>query len=478
MIERTKKVIKAVSPPAIVFALATASSFAVIDQSRADLQQEMGSAFDSVLVNATDPKVVETARRGGLAGGQIQARSDIMDIRPLSLQLPSFSAGCGGLDLTGGSFSFINADQFVEFAKTTAQNAVGYAFYLALESIMPIVRQTMQGLQEFVTKMNQFLSDSCRTAKMGVQAALGAENNEAALSTVNEGITDVFSSFSSQDGATPDDQQENNEEIYNNLIWKELVGTPSITGNSGIASWFSSGEDGQFYEIIMNITGTYVSGNNDSGDDERNSLSGSTLVTLEDLMGDVDSGGTATTTLKYFACTNKGSPLDPGGCTNIAENISSVTVKGFAARSEESMMKILDAISVNSSLSPQEGQFLSSMRSPASGMLFRLARMDLVMARNWARDYAKALGLDIAYHFVMDAHTAGQAAANNSGSVWADRLQEILDRSRSKINDDYEKLRDKYGTTKDAMEEYETILNTMPKSGESPPGYYTGGNGS
>ncbi len=50
---------------------------------------------------------------------------------------PSFSAGCGGIDLFGGSFSFINMNQFVDLMRAVASNAAGYAFQLAINAMCP-----------------------------------------------------------------------------------------------------------------------------------------------------------------------------------------------------------------------------------------------------------------------------------------------------------------------------------------------------
>ena len=71
---------------------------------RADLQGEMNLFFDS-LANTTDPTITSTARRGVIAGGNVQIRNRIVDTNLVTFTPPSFQAGCGGVDLFGGSFS-------------------------------------------------------------------------------------------------------------------------------------------------------------------------------------------------------------------------------------------------------------------------------------------------------------------------------------------------------------------------------------
>jgi len=74
--------------------------------------------------NATRPGVYETQSARYATLGGLSYRAPITQpFRLLSLQTPRFSAGCGGLDLYGGGFSVMNADQFVEALRAIGQNA-------------------------------------------------------------------------------------------------------------------------------------------------------------------------------------------------------------------------------------------------------------------------------------------------------------------------------------------------------------------
>lgn len=454
-----------------VFSAST--NLSVIQKAQANsLQNEMSSMFDGMMSNTTDPGVIESARRGGISGGSFTARSDIMNVRPVDWVTPSFSAGCGGIDMTGGSFSFINADQFIEFAKTTAQNAIGYAFYLAIESFMPSVRAMMQNLQETVGQMNQFFGNSCRTAQKGVNALLGAENNQAALETTRDGIGDLFQSFSTADGRSADEEQSNNEEVYANLIWKELK-------EGDVQNWFSYG-DNQFLEILMNVTGTFINGGttttNSDGENvpERQSLSGNTFITLEMLVDpdDPSMGGSGSGQASYIQCANQGD-LGPDGCTNLnTNNPQNVNLEGFAPKAYEYMDGILDKIYVGQPPTSDQQAFLSSLPSPVPSMLFRLSRINPTLARSWAKDYSRTIGLTMAYQLVSEVHKAGMIAANNSTNTWSGKLKDVLLESREGINQDYDVLRGQYGDIGDALEEYQLIMQSLGKSGLASPGLF------
>ena len=65
----------------------------------------------------TAPGVYESQSRGFFVGGSLKGRSQTESIQPLSMKMPDIKAGCGGIDIFGGSFSFVNADQLIDFLK-------------------------------------------------------------------------------------------------------------------------------------------------------------------------------------------------------------------------------------------------------------------------------------------------------------------------------------------------------------------------
>ena len=76
---------------------------------RADIQDGLDDMF---MVTGQEPAVYESQRRGGVTMGTFRVRSPINSINLVNLTAPEIRAGCGGIDLYGGSFTFINTDQF------------------------------------------------------------------------------------------------------------------------------------------------------------------------------------------------------------------------------------------------------------------------------------------------------------------------------------------------------------------------------
>jgi conjugative transfer pilus assembly protein TraH len=70
------------------------------------------------------------------------------------VQLPGAKAGCGGIDLFAGSFSYISADQFMAMIKNIGNNALGYAFKLAIDAVDPMIGNVLDKLREASEAMN------------------------------------------------------------------------------------------------------------------------------------------------------------------------------------------------------------------------------------------------------------------------------------------------------------------------------------
>ena len=144
----------------------------------ADVLSEMTDFWRGAAVNTTGP----TAFRGQASGhwtlGNLYLRAPVRSEQIATVSLPSFRAGCGGIDAFAGAFSFIDSDQLVAFARAVAQNAAGFAFELALETISPVIAETMSKLRALSTWVNNQNLNSCETAQALVGAAW-AKNDRA-----------------------------------------------------------------------------------------------------------------------------------------------------------------------------------------------------------------------------------------------------------------------------------------------------------
>lgn len=116
-------------------------------------------------------EVYNGQKAGYLTGGGVMTRNRVIDTQIASVNLPKFDAGCGGIDIFAGGFSFINHQQLVQTLKSIAGNAAGYGFLLALETASPQVSSIMKQLQTWSNTINSIGINSCETATGLVNAA-------------------------------------------------------------------------------------------------------------------------------------------------------------------------------------------------------------------------------------------------------------------------------------------------------------------
>ncbi len=175
------KIIRAIKRDKVARRTATAALLSLTLTSMtasADINNQLTQMFDS-MSNTTAPGGYESATRGGVTGGSFVLRNRLTNIQLVDVQMPSGQGGCGGIDLFGGSFTFINADQFIQLLRNIAANAAGLAFQIALQAIDNALDGKISELQRVVQSLNQLNVSSCQLSKGLLVSTASAINNSA-----------------------------------------------------------------------------------------------------------------------------------------------------------------------------------------------------------------------------------------------------------------------------------------------------------
>lgn len=132
----------------------------------ASMQANLEKAFQALGManNITEGGGYQDQTGGFYTGGRVFARSRVNNADLLSLQFPHYRAGCGGIDLFLGGFSYINAQQFIQLLRNIGSNASGYAFNLALATVTPQIKSVLDELAAKVQKMTNQSINSCEAA--------------------------------------------------------------------------------------------------------------------------------------------------------------------------------------------------------------------------------------------------------------------------------------------------------------------------
>jgi len=221
-------------------------------------------------VNTSEGDLLYKSQASGYytGGGGMVVRSPVKNAQFANIQLPNIQAGCGGIDIYTGGFSFITGQQLVDTMQAVLADSPGYAFMLGLESISPSALNTMRQMQSWANAVNGIGINSCETAASLVGAVWPANDMASqhicrTVSTSNPLYKDYIEGRHKCSGKSKGETQETKmAELYKdfplgkdyNIAWEALMQQPFFKdpGNKDLA------------EMYMTLVGTLVIKEGDS----------------------------------------------------------------------------------------------------------------------------------------------------------------------------------------------------------------------
>ncbi len=431
----------------------------------ADFEQEMEDIFGS-MVNVTNPDVVQTQSRGVLAGGRVTIKNKVVRPNLITFQPPSLEAGCGGIDLFGGSFSMINKDEFVELLRTIASNAKGYAFQVAMEAMCPTCATTMSELKKTVDDWTKDFRNSCELArslvdngidKLDLEKVTDAQNALRTAGVVDdqgEAMTDPQLFRTAKDnGQAP--------AFEGNIVWQALH-------DSEVAAWFVNSDD-DFLEALMSLTGTIVAFLPDGQSEPQYTTHSATLDLETILYGDaagmaVIGANEVSAGARVIRCQNG---YERDQCTETAEEFTDL--KGMKQRVDEVLFGIeggggglVEKLASNvGPLTPAELSLVSSVKQPIIAMMTDLAQ-DPVVTDWYLHLISTQIALEVSHTIasdMIDAVKSAVVAANVQGAgPWLTELEHV----RRKLDQDYQRISNEQINLEAQLAQYEHVRRSLP----------------
>ena len=428
----------------------------------ADLEAEMSAMFGA-LVNVTEPTAHLGQRRGVLSAGSVVARHRLVDANLVSFVPPSFEAGCGGIDLFGGSFSFINVEQFTNLLRAIASNAAGYAFQLALTTMAPSAAEIIEQLQKKVQQMNQLFGSSCQLAQGIVNdtasALTGKRVGEASLMADLYELGDLFENRSTVTGQGP------LETVYErvpaaaaaqfegNLVWTALT-------DSGVQGWYSHG-DQALLEALMSLTGSLIVGTAEGGlqpaPDGGLNLPTTVLpptLTVSDLLYGPGDGESA---LVVWRCASLSECRTP--------TKAEIQLEGLIPRvrallvGDSTRVGLIDKFRLGvETLSAEEQGFMEHAPLGLGAGIRTLARLEPGMARGFADRAAPLLAVEMLQSLVRDLLGSVRLATGRLQHTHTTALRRQLDAVHEDIWTEYATLAARYGNAGELLATYQHLL--------------------
>jgi len=423
----------------------------------ADLLGETDNLFNN-MINVTTGGTAMSQSRGVLAGPNVSVRNRISNVNLVNFRAPNVDAGCGGIDIFGGSFSFINAQQFSQMLRNIAANATGYAFGLALNAMCPTCKQEMDKLQKMINSMNKGLMDSCSMAKWMVnQTSLDDLANERLNEVKHDNASVLTDWFDAS--------------FLDNLPWQTSAGAGStettfnVTENalvqSNVTAWYAAGDEDLKMKIVS-FLGT-VTALPDPADPESRPLLGTKppLIDLEDLLD-----GTEDATI--YACV-AGVP----NCADMSENPNQTIVglKDYVRAILAGNTGANAIASISNSpglftkyqtnigpLTTEEQQFVETAPAPIAAMLRNLARLNAGSGEMFINASSDLIALEYTYALSKDFIKAAKIALANADVPGKELFMQDLDDREQQIAQSYLDYSKKLENVAGLYEQYQLLM--------------------
>lgn len=322
------------------------------------------------------------------SGGRVAKRLPVKSLTLVNMDMPRFSAGCGGIDMYLGSISHLDASEFVEFLKATAMNASGVITQVALSAITPLLGSTLAEAKNIVDRINGMMRNSCELAQTAVNGAvdqLGGAKNESCIQgqMMNGGLdrneaTQVCGSTQGQSGfgaSLP-------PPFTGNMTW-QMVKQAGLTGTEAL--------------LIMNLVGTviYPPATAPQGTNPEKTVSVKPPLKLAPqlnlsqlIAGTADPAVDGNIQLQLWTCDNS-----DGDCLN--PELKPVTVKAFTTMVKDNMKALRQAVLDRDEPSPDLMRFVNGTRMPVAKMA-QVGSKESFAAEHLADSYGELIALDYA----------------------------------------------------------------------------------
>jgi conjugative transfer pilus assembly protein TraH len=239
-------------------------SIVTVNCAHADVAGDMNTFFNGVgyASNVTRPAAFQSQAAGFYGGGSLFVRNRVSRYQLVELDLPSYRAGCNGIDLFTGSMSFLSHKKLVDLGKQVMTSSGAYAVDVMLATTVPELKQVRDYLQTLEQKVNQMSVNSCEMAQNfvgGVFPKTAASQQKICKDQAAMGRSGVVSDYVSarmdcagdaHDGimakAEKDPEQKKQVVLNKNIVWSILQNNAFLNG------------DVQLAEMVMSLTGTLI----------------------------------------------------------------------------------------------------------------------------------------------------------------------------------------------------------------------------
>jgi len=373
-----------------------------------DLNAEVNTMFNNLgaIGNYTAPGAFRGQAFNTYSGGSLMMRAPNKVYQLAAIEFPNAKAGCGGIDVFGGSFSHISATEFKNMLRNITAALPGIAFQLALESVSPLLGGLTKWAKGLETWINNARINSCETAKaivstaadaagysshetcadLAVELGLESDRDAARRRCAVDRPSILASARKSEDAGI-----RNKAPFVGNLTWRALQSAGAYL-------------DDKERELIMSMVGTVIFYPEDSGRDP--DPIAPTLTSISQLLYGQAAGNGKDVVQHLLQCNNYAL------CDGVSLN-TNYNHTPFTARVEALMRSIADKIASRTAIPNDSAEvgFVNQTTEPVYRMLSIGSTIPgSGLADNLIAQYRDVIAADYAYVFLERNLRLGLAA--------------------------------------------------------------------
>lgn len=369
-----------------------------------DVGHDLDNFFEGIgySSNTTSPGAYESQAAGSYGSGSLVARNQVRQFQLIQLDLPSYKAGCHGIDLYTGSISFLKGDRLKELGKAVMSNSAAYAFDVALATTIPELKQIKDNLQDLEQKVNQANINSCVTSQNlvgGLWAKTQASQEKICHDQGTMGNEGMFSDYvtarmgcsgkgkngdeyeQALERAKQDPKKKNQVMLGKNLVWSLLKAKSSI------------GADKELAELVMSLTGTIIIDKEGHVFDVPSLANNKSII--EALLGRDDGSEVS---VKIWQC--KDSDVE---CMSVHQGLLVISPqKSLKARINKLVIGIYHNIKADNPLTVEENNLISMSHIPVFKFLTVLASTEYGVNAVDLADYSSLISHDLLSQYLNE----------------------------------------------------------------------------
>ncbi|MCD8499707.1 MAG: conjugal transfer protein TraH [Gammaproteobacteria bacterium] len=304
-------------------------------------------------------------------------------------------------------FSFINSDELTSFFENVMNNAVGYAFTLAMTSVSPEMTSVYKWMEDLADRVNQTNMNSCETgaALVGGLWPKTAESQRQVCESIGTSSMGIFDDWASarqecgNAGQTSDTLSKGKDSEYKamiaegNIAWKVLQNLDYL------------GDDTELAELFMSLSGTVILAadkDKGSGDDAPHIQKVlASLASNNNLVNALLHGGEA----EIYKCDT----TDLDGCTSPTTTTIDVQQNDALENQVSDMLtSMVQKIQNDEALSDEEKGLLQSTSIP----IYKILKVELALQKDAAtldiQKYSEVVATDILTQYLSESLDAVQ----------------------------------------------------------------------